>query len=173
MKTYKGAVVQLHHSWPQHWMEVSGQSCIFCFTHREKASSIHWIGGWVGPKASLKAVKRKISCPWRESNPSHPVHNPSLYQLSYPSLNDANSSLKLQGYLLYTMSLVHMVKTISNLIYEVLRQFSDTTYHKWQIKWKSGKFIMTMHLLAKTILCSNSYLNVACSGSGQENREYD
>jgi hypothetical protein len=31
-----------------------------CFTRREIAPSTHWIGGWVGPRASLDAVvKRK------------------------------------------------------------------------------------------------------------------
>jgi hypothetical protein len=38
----------------------------------------------VGPRAGLAAVeKRKISCPCRESKPSCPDRNPSLYQPSY------------------------------------------------------------------------------------------
>jgi hypothetical protein len=32
----------------------------------------HWIGGWVGPRANLDAVKRKIF-PCQESNPSCPA----------------------------------------------------------------------------------------------------
>jgi hypothetical protein len=44
----------------------------------------HWIGGWVGPRVGLGAVeKNKIFHSW-ESNPSHPAHSPSLYQLIYP-----------------------------------------------------------------------------------------
>jgi hypothetical protein len=36
----------------------------------------HWLGGWVGPRASLDAVgKRKISCPWQELNPDRPARS--------------------------------------------------------------------------------------------------
>jgi hypothetical protein len=38
------------------------------FTSREIAAGIHWIGGWVGPRAGLDAVvNRKIPSPRRES----------------------------------------------------------------------------------------------------------
>jgi hypothetical protein len=34
----------------------------------------HWIGGRVGPRASMEAIdKRKISCPFWNSNPDSPV----------------------------------------------------------------------------------------------------
>jgi hypothetical protein len=40
------------------------------FTPRERAPGVHWIGGWVGPRAFLDAVvKRKIPSPRRKSNP--------------------------------------------------------------------------------------------------------
>jgi hypothetical protein len=43
----------------------------------ERAPDIHWIGGWVGPSASLDTVsKRKIPSPRRESNPDHPIVQP-------------------------------------------------------------------------------------------------
>jgi len=42
------------------------------FTSRERVASTHWIGGWVGPRAGLDAVSKKI-IPRRESNPYHPV----------------------------------------------------------------------------------------------------
>jgi len=36
------------------------------FTPRERATDIHWIGGWVGPRAGLEAVvKRKLPAPAR------------------------------------------------------------------------------------------------------------
>jgi len=41
-----------------------------------RATSTHWIGGWVGPIADAEAmVKRKIShhCPYWELNPNHPA----------------------------------------------------------------------------------------------------
>jgi hypothetical protein len=59
------------------------------FTPRERAPGTHWIGGCVGPRASLDAVvKRKFSIPRRQSNtrtPNHPAHSQSLYRLSYHS----------------------------------------------------------------------------------------
>jgi len=36
----------------------------------ESAPGTHWIGGWVGPRASLDVgVRRKIPSPYRDSNP--------------------------------------------------------------------------------------------------------
>jgi hypothetical protein len=55
------------------------------FTAGETEPVNHWIGGWVGPRASLDTVEyRKIPCPCRKSNPSRPAHSPSLYRLRYP-----------------------------------------------------------------------------------------
>jgi len=31
-----------------------------CFIHRERAPVTNWIGGWVGPRAVLEAMKRKM-----------------------------------------------------------------------------------------------------------------
>jgi hypothetical protein len=40
------------------------------FTPRERAPGIHWIGGWVGPRAILDVVvKRKTPTSCQESNP--------------------------------------------------------------------------------------------------------
>jgi len=52
-------------------MEVSGQ------LHTPgKASGTHWIGGWVGLRASLNAVtKKKHVCSCQESNHGRPVRN--------------------------------------------------------------------------------------------------
>jgi hypothetical protein len=82
-------------SWPQHYIGVSGQChapAMPRFTPRERTPSTHWIGGWMGPRASLDAeAQRKILCPCRGSNPGHPVHSQTLYcsctvfvQLSIP-----------------------------------------------------------------------------------------
>jgi hypothetical protein len=38
------------------------------FTSREEAPGIHWIGGWVGHRAVLHAVEKRI-LPYWESNP--------------------------------------------------------------------------------------------------------
>jgi hypothetical protein len=48
------------------------------FTHVEKALAIHWIGGWVGPRAGLVTVvkrKKSLHCPCRESNLGRPEHS--------------------------------------------------------------------------------------------------
>jgi hypothetical protein len=54
-----------------------------------RAPGIHYIGGWVGPRAGVDAVmKRKVPSPRRESNPPNPDRpdcNQSLYRLSYPA----------------------------------------------------------------------------------------
>jgi hypothetical protein len=59
-------------------MEVSGPaSRSVRFTSRERSLSIHWIGGWMGPRAVLDAVvKRIIPSPRRESNPRTPIVQP-------------------------------------------------------------------------------------------------
>jgi hypothetical protein len=47
------------------------------FTHRVRAPSTHWIGGWVGSRAVLDAVvKRKIPSPHPESKPRTPIVQP-------------------------------------------------------------------------------------------------
>jgi len=53
-------------------MEVSGQ------LHAPAAllPGTHWIGCWVGPRAILGAVKRKIPSPHQESNPRTPIVQP-------------------------------------------------------------------------------------------------
>jgi hypothetical protein len=52
-------------------MEVSGHlHSSTAFTPRKKDPGTHWIGGWVGPIASLENVaKRNISSLCRDSNP--------------------------------------------------------------------------------------------------------
>jgi hypothetical protein len=40
-----------------------------CFTPSERAPGIHWIGGWVSPRAGLDMVMRKIPSPYWDLNP--------------------------------------------------------------------------------------------------------
>jgi hypothetical protein len=47
----------------------------------EKALSTHWIGGWVGPGASLDLAK---ILPLLGIESWRPAHSLSLYRLSYP-----------------------------------------------------------------------------------------
>jgi hypothetical protein len=46
------------------------------FSSGERTPGVHWLGGWVGPRAVLDAVKRKIPSPRRESNTRTPTVQP-------------------------------------------------------------------------------------------------
>jgi hypothetical protein len=55
---------------------------------RESAPGIHWIGGWVDPRASLDYVEKRqfLTLPGLELQPvGCPAHSQSLYRLSNPS----------------------------------------------------------------------------------------
>jgi len=56
------------------------------FTTGERAPSVPWIGGFVGPRASLDAIgKRKNTCPSWESNSNHPTHSLVIIQIELPA----------------------------------------------------------------------------------------
>jgi hypothetical protein len=59
-------------------MEVSGQlHALAALPPGERAPGIHWIGGWVGPRAILDTVvKRKIPSHRQESNHRNPIVQP-------------------------------------------------------------------------------------------------
>jgi len=59
-------------------MDVSGQLHAPAALPPGKKHRTHYIGGWVGPRASLDTVsKRKIPSPCWESNPEdHPIIQP-------------------------------------------------------------------------------------------------
>jgi hypothetical protein len=54
------------------------------FTPSEIAAGNDLIGGWLGPKSSLDAVKKRKILPCRESNPGRLALSPSRYRMSYP-----------------------------------------------------------------------------------------
>jgi hypothetical protein len=54
------------------------------FNPAEKASSTHWIGGWVGPRAGLDAEEKRKILQCRESNPGRLPCSLLLYRQSYP-----------------------------------------------------------------------------------------
>jgi hypothetical protein len=57
------------------------------FIPGERASGTHWIGGWVGPKASLDYVEKRkfLTLPGLELRPlGRPARNQSLYGLQCP-----------------------------------------------------------------------------------------
>jgi hypothetical protein len=55
-------------SWPRYKMEVSGQLHALVALLPGTLGT-HWLGGWVGRRADLNAVKKiEVSCPCRESS---------------------------------------------------------------------------------------------------------
>jgi hypothetical protein len=55
-------------------MEMSGQLHPPVALPPGKEPLVHWIGGWMGPRAVVDAVvKKKIPSPRRESNPKTPI----------------------------------------------------------------------------------------------------
>jgi hypothetical protein len=51
------------------------------FTPEERATGIHCIGGWMGPKVGLDSVKKRKMWHCRESNAGRPARSPSLSRL--------------------------------------------------------------------------------------------
>jgi hypothetical protein len=66
---------------------MSGQLHVPAALPPEKEPGTHWIGGWVGPRASLGNVKKKklLTLPGLELRPlGGPALRQSLYRLRYP-----------------------------------------------------------------------------------------
>jgi hypothetical protein len=58
-----------------------------CFTPRERTLGIHWIGGWVCPRAGLDDMEKRkcLTLSGLELRPlSRPARSQSLYLLRYP-----------------------------------------------------------------------------------------
>jgi len=56
-------------------MKVSCQLHVPAALFQGRTPSTHWIGGWVDPRNSLEAEakRKKIPCPFRESNSGRPA----------------------------------------------------------------------------------------------------
>jgi hypothetical protein len=62
------------------------------FTPEERAPGIHWIGGWVCPRAGLDDVEKRkfLTLPVLELRPlRRPARSESLYRLIYPGFHSA------------------------------------------------------------------------------------
>jgi hypothetical protein len=60
-------------------------SCPSACTPGETAPVTHWIGGWLGPRASLDTVEQgKKLLPLQEKYPGHPALSSLLYRPTYP-----------------------------------------------------------------------------------------
>jgi hypothetical protein len=87
MKEYGGVDVQIHIFLIS--TLVGGESSASrpgSFTPR-KSPGIHWIGGWVGPRAGLDDVenRKNFTLPGLEIRPPRlPARSYSLYRLRYP-----------------------------------------------------------------------------------------
>jgi hypothetical protein len=71
---FSSTALDLGAGWCDWWSSHSA-----CLTAGVRTPSSHWIGGWVGPRARLDAVKKKISHPSQELYSSCPVHSHFLY----------------------------------------------------------------------------------------------
>jgi hypothetical protein len=88
MKMYGGVDVYIHVFFTSalvggEWL--TSRPCRF--TTRERAPDTHWIGGWVGPRASLDDVEKRkcLPLPRLKFRPlGRPAHSQSLYRLRYP-----------------------------------------------------------------------------------------
>ena len=70
-------IVPLIHDLSTRWRQLTSWSS--CFTLGRNPCT-HWIGSWVGYRASLGIwKKRKISCPYQDSNPALSSLYPSRY----------------------------------------------------------------------------------------------
>jgi hypothetical protein len=88
MKVYGGVDVKIHIFLTS---AVAGGECSTSrpgrFNPGERASGTFWIGGWVGPRASLDAVEMRkfLTLPGLELRPlGCPDHSQSPYRLRYP-----------------------------------------------------------------------------------------
>jgi hypothetical protein len=76
-------------SWPRHQLEVSGQlNTPAALPPGDIAPGIHWIGGWVDPRAGLEDVGKKkfLTLPGLELRTlGRPARSQSLYRLRYPA----------------------------------------------------------------------------------------
>jgi hypothetical protein len=64
----------------------------------ERVPGIHWIEGWVSPRAGPDAVEKRKILHCRESNPGRLVRSPLLYRLSYPDSFYKQCRLKREWY---------------------------------------------------------------------------
>jgi hypothetical protein len=85
MKMSVGVDVQLHNSWPRHWMEIGGQMHVPAALNTGKQPLRYPMDRRLrGPHSRSGPCGGEIYCPCQESNPGGPTPRPSLCWLSYP-----------------------------------------------------------------------------------------
>jgi hypothetical protein len=85
IKTYGGVEVRLHHSWPHHWMEVSGQlqATLASPLGRNSRYPLDRRQGRLQSRSGRCGVQQKsLGSAGNRTRP--PAPTPSLYRLSYP-----------------------------------------------------------------------------------------
>jgi hypothetical protein len=74
------------HSWSQHQTEMSNQlhALAALLLGKDLAVLIVWEAGWAPEPVWMLWSREKLLCPFQELNLCHPVHRPSIHQMSYP-----------------------------------------------------------------------------------------
>jgi hypothetical protein len=120
MKTYGGSGAVFTHSWPGHWMEVSGQ------LHGRGKSPRYRLGRRLGESQSWcqrgGEEKKSLHCPYRESNSGRPARNVVTILTELPCtffhiLRQANTNCKLLCTGLYKL----VVNLYSTVLVRIMR----------------------------------------------------
>jgi hypothetical protein len=131
MKAYSGVHVKIHIFLTS--VLTGGEwsaSCPGCFTPEEEAPGIHWIGGWVDPRADLDNVENRkfLTLPELELRPlGRPARSQSLCRLRHPG-----SYLGTDGRILLVL----------NWILNKCGFWAPTGLNTFRIRSSSGIFLM-------------------------------
>jgi hypothetical protein len=106
------------------------------FISRVRTADIHWIGGWVGPRAGLESVAKKVNCFSASARNWSPVVQPvahSLYWLSYPG---ALSSVLASILFLHTVDKLWAWMFLCLRLLKLCTLFCDIYIRSWIWLWR-------------------------------------
>jgi hypothetical protein len=118
---------------------------------QERATGIHWIGGWLGLRAGLEVLEQGIiSCAWRDSNPrSSSLHPVTKLYVAGPIWNPQSTPLM-------------------NRIYVQRVDVSDCglleKHHSFFVRWLSGQPCVLLHVISFDPAFTNGGLTLHWTG---------
>jgi hypothetical protein len=119
------------------------------FTSGERARGAHWIGGWVGPNASLNTGEKKKPLTLPESNPNSSLFQPVAYLLHCLSYTEENDNGYLTGKKLNTNWIDWYSYSVLNEIWRWTREGKSEVIWREAVVFCSGT-IMIFQELRKT-----------------------